>query len=90
MQLLILHNHSHSNHLDRVHATKVEGEPVINCNVDGSCLYQKQQKQATAITASINSEPPAGWESITADNSETLAKIPPGKPGSYIHIVFYG
>ena len=65
-----------------------EGKPVID--VDGSYLYRKQLKQTTEITATaLSSEPLAGWESITADNCEEMAKrIPPVMPG--IHIAFYG
>lgn len=65
-----------------------ERKPVID--VDGSYLYRKQQKQTTEITATaLPSEPLAGWESITADNCEEMAKkIPPVMPG--IHTAFYG
>ena len=49
----------------------VEGKPVID--VDGSYLYRKQQKQATAVTVTnVPSEPLAGWESVTADNCEEM------------------
>ena len=85
----VLHNHSYNNNLNRIHATMAEGKPVID--VDGSYLYRKQQKQTTEITATrtaLPSEPLAGWESITADNCEDMAKkIPPVMPG--IHIAFY-
>ena len=60
----------------------VEGKPVID--VDGSYLYRKQQKQATAVTVTnVPSEPLAGWESVIADNCEEMAKkIPPVMPGT--------
>ena len=58
-----------------------EGKPVID--VDGSYLYQNQQKQTNATTVtSLPSEPLAGWESVTANNCEEVAKkIPPVMPG---------
>ena len=64
-----------------------EGKPVVD--VDGSYLCWKQQKQTAGITsASLPGEPLAGWESITADKCEDMAKkIPPVMPG--IHIAFY-
>lgn len=84
----VLHSHSYNNNLNRVRATMAEGKPVID--VDGSYLYRKQQKQTTEITATaLPGEPLAGWESITADNCEEMAKkIPPVMPG--IHSALYG
>ena len=66
-----------------------EGKPVID--VDGSYLYRKQQKQTTEITATaLPCEPLAGWESITADNCEEMAKrIPPVMPGIHIALWLY-
>ena len=52
-----------------------EWKPVID--VDGSYLYWKHQKPTIEITATHNalpSEPLAGWEAITADNCEEIAK----------------
>ena len=50
-----------------------EGKPVFD--VDGSYLYRKQRKQTTATTVtSLPSEPLAGWESVTANNCEEVAK----------------
>ena len=50
-----------------------EGKLVINA--DGSYLYQRQQKQTVEIiTTVLPNEPLAGWEFITADNCEEMAK----------------
>ena len=80
----MLHTHFDNNNLNRVRATVAEGKPVID--VDGSYLYQKQQKQTAEITATaLPNEPLAGWESIAADNCEDMAKkIPAVMPGKYI------
>ena len=47
----VLRNHSYNNNLNRIDATMAEGKPDIDVN--GSCMCQKQQKQATEITPLI-------------------------------------
>ena len=50
-----------------------------------TCIEQTTEITATALPG----EPLAGWESITADNCEEMAKkIPPVMPG--IHSALYG
>lgn len=77
--------------LCRIQQAKDENAPVVD--VDGSYLYQKQQKLIESGVQTYPSPLPGppihGWEHLTADNHQELScKIPRVLPGKFILIIY--